>query len=97
MPRVHPRKVQCATLPARALRSVADSLLSVACAMLQNRTVFDPALRNRDRAIMPLIQRTQPQPSCQRQLSALDQRTFTNGGELPLPGGGGGNWRSYGD
>ena len=35
---------------ARALRSVADRLLSVACAMLQNRTVFDPALRTQDHA-----------------------------------------------
>lgn len=30
---------------ARALRSVADRLLQVACAMLQNRTLFDPGLR----------------------------------------------------
>ena len=35
---------------ARALRSVADRLLQVACAMLQNRTVFDPGLRRQVRA-----------------------------------------------
>ena len=35
---------------ARALRSVADRLLQVACAMLQNRTVFDPSLRRQVRA-----------------------------------------------
>ena len=35
---------------ARALRSVADRLLQVACAMLQNRTVFDPGMRRQVRA-----------------------------------------------
>ena len=35
---------------ARALRSVADRLLQVACAMLQNRTLFDPGLRRQVRA-----------------------------------------------
>ena len=35
---------------ARALRSVADRLLQVACAMLQNRTLLDPGLRRQARA-----------------------------------------------
>jgi transposase len=35
---------------ARALRSVADRLLQVACAMLENRTLFDPGLRRQVRA-----------------------------------------------
>ena len=35
---------------ARALRSVADRLLQVACAMLQNRTLFDSGLRRQARA-----------------------------------------------
>ena len=34
---------------ARALRSVADRLLSVACAMLENRTLFDPDLGQQTR------------------------------------------------
>ena len=32
---------------ARALRSVADRLLGVACAMLKNRSVFDPKLTSK--------------------------------------------------
>ena len=35
---------------ARALRSVADRLLTVACAMLENQTTFDPACRSTARA-----------------------------------------------
>ena len=35
---------------ARALRSVADRLLAVACAMLENQTTFDPARRSTARA-----------------------------------------------
>ena len=35
---------------ARALRSVADRLLQVGCAMLENRTLFDPGLRRQARA-----------------------------------------------
>ena len=35
---------------ARALRSVADRLLGVACAMLQSQTVYDPRLRSQARA-----------------------------------------------
>ena len=35
---------------ARSLRSVADRLLAVACAMLQNRTMFDPELTGQNRA-----------------------------------------------
>ena len=35
---------------ARALRSVADRLLQVACSMLENRTLFDPGLRRQARA-----------------------------------------------
>ena len=35
---------------ARALRSVADRLLQVACAMLENRTLFDPGLQPQVRA-----------------------------------------------
>ena len=35
---------------ARALRSVADRLLAVACAMLENQTVFDAARRSQTRA-----------------------------------------------
>ena len=35
---------------ARALRGVADRLLSVACAMLQSQTVFEPGLRSQARA-----------------------------------------------
>ncbi len=34
---------------ARALRSVADRLLKVACAMLENRTLFDPGLKRQVR------------------------------------------------
>ena len=35
---------------ARALRSVADRLLAVACVMLENQTVFEPGLRSQARA-----------------------------------------------
>ena len=36
--------------PRPAVRSVADRLVTVVCAMLKNRTVFDPSLRIQDRA-----------------------------------------------
>ena len=35
---------------ARALRTIGDRLLYVACAMLKNRTLFDPCLESRKRA-----------------------------------------------
>ena len=31
----------------RALRSIADRLLAIACAMLRNGTLYDPAYKNR--------------------------------------------------
>ena len=50
IPSAEPSTEPCAiedTPTAGALRSIADRLLAIACAMLRNGTLYDPAYKNR--------------------------------------------------